>query len=237
MSTLRHTSLGLLSLSLLCATIAQAQAVSATLTTFPETSVGSASETQDIQITIHSFLKVNSISVPYTDSAGDGCPATSVHLAVLDYVKVDPAGNFYFNDAARVRKVDISTGIISTVAGTGTYGFSGDGGPATEAELNAPQGLAFDANNNLYIADAGNYRIRKVSADTGIITTYAGTSSETGILPAGLASDAAGNLYIADVFLNHVIEKVSAATGALTVVAGNAAKAIAVTVVPQPAPK
>jgi sugar lactone lactonase YvrE len=156
-----------------------------------------------------------------TDSAGDGCPATSAHLAVLGYVKVDPTGSFYFNDAARVRKVNISTGIISTVAGTGTYGFSGDGGPATEAELNAPQGLAFDAANNLYIADAGNYRIRKMSADTGVITTYAGTGSETGILPAGLASDAAGNLYIADAYLNHVIEKVSAATGALSVVAGN----------------
>ena len=90
---------------------------------------------------------------------------------------VDGSGNLYIADIDnnRIRKVS-ATGIITTVAGNGTVGYSGDGGPATSAQLNVPFGVAVDASGNLYIADAYNHRIRKVSA-TGIITTVAGNGS------------------------------------------------------------
>jgi sugar lactone lactonase YvrE len=125
-------------------------------------------------------------------------------------VAVDAAGNLYIVDTgnSRVRKVSPS-GTITTVAGSGTYGFSGDGGQATDADLSSPTGVAVDAAGNLYITDQGNQRVRKVST-TGTITTVAGDgttgfSGEGGPatnaslnLPSGVAVDAAGNLYIAD---------------------------------------
>src|SRR5205823_5916354 len=110
-----------------------------------------------------------------------------------------------------IRKVTAATGIISTYAGTGDRGFSGDGGPATAARLLEPEAVALDAAGNLHIADNGNSRIRKVTAATSIISTYAGTGGRPGFSgdggsataatlcgPGGLTFDAAGNLYIAD---------------------------------------
>ena len=172
--------------------------------------------------------------------SGDGGPATAAQLNLPQGVAVDGAGNLYIADARnhRIRKVDAS-GIITTVAGTGEIGggaggFSGDGGPATAAQLNLPQGVAVDGAGNLYIADARNHRIRKVDA-SGIITTVAGTGEIGGgaggfsgdggpataaqlNLPQGVAVDGAGNLYIADA-RNHRIRKVDA-SGIITTVAG-----------------
>ena len=146
---------------------------------------------------------------------GDGGPATSAQLRSPTGITTDSAGNVYIADTAnhRVRKVD-ADGIITTFAGTGEEGDEdedgdiGDDGPATEAQLHGPVGLAFDADDNLYIADTGNSRIRKVDTD-GIITTFAGSersfSGDEGPAaeaqlsrPLGFEIDAAGNFYITD---------------------------------------
>jgi hypothetical protein len=124
---------------------------------------------------------------------------------------VDPTGNLYIADTGnhRVRRVEVATGTIRTVAGTGEAGHSGDFGPAAAARLNRPRDLAFDRSGNLYIADEGNHRVRRVDARTGVITTVAG-SGTAGFSGDGAAATAAalsgpssliveGNtLYIAD---------------------------------------
>ena len=109
--------------------------------------------------------------------SGDGGPATSARLAHPGGLAVDDLGNLYIGDDCnhRIRKVDATTGTITTVAGTGVWGFSGDDGPATSARLSNPGGLAADGEGNLFIADVGNHRVRKVDATTGNITTVAGT--------------------------------------------------------------
>jgi sugar lactone lactonase YvrE len=165
--------------------------------------------------------------------SGDNLSAAGSQLNNPYSVAVDAAGNFYIADSRnnRIRKVTPG-GLITTVAGNGNPGYSGDNGPATAAELRWPSGVALDSAGNLYIADYGNSRIRMVTAATGIITTVAGngtfgyngdniaaTSAELGG-PAGLRLDAAGNLYIADQF-NNRIRKVTAASGIITTVAGN----------------
>ena len=147
---------------------------------------------------------------------GDGGPATSAQLHGPYGVAVDAAGNLFIadRDNCRIRKVTPG-GVISTVAGNGTGGFSGDGGPATSAQLAAPHGVAVDAAGNLFIADYANNRIRMVTPD-GIIRTVAGngtmgfsgdggpaTSAQL-FQPGGVAVDAAGNLFIADTFNNRV---------------------------------
>jgi uncharacterized protein (TIGR03437 family) len=162
--------------------------------------------------------------------SGDGGPATSASFSEPEAVAVDAAGNLYIADRLnnRVRKVNPS-GIISTVAGSGAEGFSGDGGPATSASLYRPEGVAVDAAGSLYIADAFNARIRKVSP-SGIISTVAGNgaqrfsgdggsaTSASLYFPHGVAVDAAGNLYITD-HVNKRIRRVSP-SGILTTVAG-----------------
>jgi sugar lactone lactonase YvrE len=161
--------------------------------------------------------------------SGDGGPATSAQLGLPNGVAIDPGGNLYVTDSARVRKVS-PNGIITTVAGNGIGSYSGDGGPATSANLSNPSGVTVDAVGNLYIADTDNNRIRKV-APSGIITTVVGTgtagySGDGGpatsaqiYFPFGLAFDATGNLYIAD-RNNARIRKVSQA-GIITTIAGN----------------
>jgi sugar lactone lactonase YvrE len=163
--------------------------------------------------------------------SGDGGPATSATLASPQGVAVDSVGNVYLADFhnQRVRRVDTS-GIITTVAGNGSYGFSGDGGPATSASLARPAWVAVDASDNLYIADLYNQRIRRVDA-SGIITTVAGNGSFGSGGDGGPATDASfrypvsvaiddhGNLYIGD-NQNHSIRKVDT-LGVITTVAGN----------------
>ena len=162
--------------------------------------------------------------------SGDNGPATAASLYYPEGVAVDAAGNIYVADYGnkRIRKVS-PVGIITTVAGNGIEGFSGDGGPATAASLHSPQGVALDAAGNVYVADTSNYRIRKVSP-AGIITTVAGNgtrgfSGDGGPATAaplsagGVAVDAAGNIYVADGYSNR-IRKASSA-GTITTVAGN----------------
>jgi uncharacterized protein (TIGR03437 family) len=170
-----------------------------------------------------------------TAFSGDGGPATSASIYIIpsnhNGIAVDGAGNLYIADDGhnRVRKVD-TAGIITTVAGTGTLGFSGDGGPAKNAMLWRPNAVAVDGAGNLYIADADNFRIRKVDT-AGVITTVAGNgaigSSGDGGLAInaalfeirGVAVDGAGNIYISDQAAKSV-RKVNAA-GIISTVAGN----------------
>jgi serine/threonine protein kinase, bacterial len=158
-------------------------------------------------------------SFPYKD-VGDGKPATSVVLTLIDGIAVDRAGNIYLSHRSknRIRKVT-PDGIITTVAGNGVAGYSGDGGPALQAALNFPAGLALDEHDNLFIADRNNHRIRKVSPD-GIITTVAGTGvpdfdGDDGPAleaqlhhPSDVEVASNGDLYISD-RSNHRIRKVN----------------------------
>ena len=166
---------------------------------------------------------------------GDGGPATEAGFCGPNDVALDASGNMYISDGGiycsgpggyTVRKVD-THGTITTVAGTGKVGFSGDGGPATKAQLNVPIAVAVDQKGNLYITDESNHRIRKVDKD-GIITTFAGTGKggyygDGGLAakarltdPGGLAFDARGNLYVADYKSVRKIDP----SGTITTVAG-----------------
>jgi streptogramin lyase len=109
--------------------------------------------------------------------SGDGSPATDAAMNMPHELCFDQAGNIYVveRDSHAVRRIDRSTGTISTVAGTGDVGFGGDGGPATEAQLRQPHSIAFDTNGDLLICDIGNHRVRRLNLSTGIIETYAGT--------------------------------------------------------------
>lgn len=144
--------------------------------------------------------------------AGDGGPALAAKLNEPYEVRFDPAGNVCWVErlSHSIRKLDIKTGRISTLAGTGVGGYSGDGGPATAAQLNEPHSLAFDRAGHLYIADVKNHRVRKVDAKTGVITTILGNgkreptpdgaalSPETPVSgPRALDIDPAGNLWLA----------------------------------------
>jgi uncharacterized protein (TIGR03437 family) len=165
--------------------------------------------------------------------SGDGGPATSALLNQPASVVVDASGNLFIADTANSRIREVSpSGIITTVAGTGCCGYSGDGQQATSASLDQPQGVAVDASGNIYIADTANSVIRKVAAGTGIITTIAGKYGLIGeygdggpanqsILwyPTGVAVDAAGDVFIADT-VNNVIREISASSGNISIVAG-----------------
>lgn len=111
--------------------------------------------------------------------AGDGDPATQALLYEPYEIRFDRDGSMFFVEMKGevVRRVDARTGIISTVAGNGTAGFSGDGGPATKAQLKQPHSIIFDDAGLLYICDIGNHRVRRVNLETGIIETFAGTGA------------------------------------------------------------
>ena len=158
--------------------------------------------------------------------SGDGGPATLARITGPNAVMVDPAGNVFISDAGnnRIRMVNPS-GIITEIAGNGTGGWAGDGGAATNAELNNPSGFAMDAVGNLYVGDQYNHVIRKISpAINGRITTIAGTHGVAGFSgdggpataatfnrPYQLSFDSYGNLYIVDQY-NHAVRKITAHT-------------------------
>ena len=165
--------------------------------------------------------------------SGDGGPATSARISASFGVAIDSKDNIYIAEGSghKIRKIDAITGIITTIAGNGGKGFSGDGGPAISAKLDVPTGLAFDAEDNLYIASQGNDRIRKITASDGIITTITGGVSGfsgdggpavSGRLhnPRGVKLDKNGNIYISDLS-NHRIRKINAITGIITTIAGS----------------
>jgi sugar lactone lactonase YvrE len=166
--------------------------------------------------------------------SGDNGPAISAQLDLPTALTLDAANNLYLADTHnhRIRRIDSTTGILTTIAGNGTQGFSGDSGPAIAAAIDSPTGLALDAANNLYLADTHNHRIRRIAATTGLITTIAGTgflgysgdnaqaTTAALALPHGLTADADGNLYLADTE-NHRIRRIDATTGVITTIAGN----------------
>ncbi len=163
--------------------------------------------------------------------SGDNGPATAAKLGYPTYLATDTIGNVYISDASnwRIRKID-TLGIISTFAGNGTSGYSGDNVQATTTSIYTPQGINFDKNGNLFIADYNNHRIRKVDVN-GIITTFAGMgimgfSGDGGMAtsaklnsPMSVACDASGNVYIAD-FQNNRVRKVDL-SGSISTIIGN----------------
>jgi sugar lactone lactonase YvrE len=148
--------------------------------------------------------------------SGDGGPATKAELTTPFGIAVDASGNLYIPGDLRIREVSAATAIITTIAGNGIQGYSGDGGPAVDAEFWDTEGVTVDTSGNLYIADTADGTIRRVSAATGIIITVAGdgvdgyggdggpTTSAELHYPEDAALDGAGNLYIADTWNNRV---------------------------------
>ncbi len=194
--------------------------------TFCLTALGSQS--------LHAQFIINTIiGSGVSGFSGDGGPATTADIHTPHGIFVSPSGEVYFSDINnyRIRKSTTSTlsGTITTVAGNGTAGFSGDGGPATAAQVNQVFDLIVDGSNNITFTDQNNNRVRTVSA-AGVINTIAGTgisgfsgdggqaSAATFRKPTGIAQDGSGNLYIADQY-NHRIRKITPA-GIISTFAG-----------------
>ena len=190
----------------------------------------------------HRIFRIDRQSGAVTTVAGnrefgyryDDVAATEASLSTPVGVALDREGNLYFveQSSRRVRRVDAKTGQVATVAGSGRTGFSGDGGPATEAAFEVPFDVAVDRRGNLFIADTGNHRIRRVDAGTGRISTFAGNGTggfggdggpaiKAGLHdPFSVTLDRSGNLYIADRG-NHRIRRVGGRNRVITTVAGN----------------
>jgi len=169
-----------------------------------------------------------------------GVAATSAPMTTGDGpgIAIDSSGNIYYGSANMIHKITASTGIVTTVAGTGQLGSSGDGGPALQASFDEPRGLFVDSSNNIYIADSKNNRVRFVNAANGVISTIAGDGFKDACgqgrytgdngpataaslnKPEGIFVDGSGNLFIAD-SNNSVIREVVKSTGNMITFAGN----------------
>jgi gliding motility-associated-like protein len=173
---------------------------------------------------------------------GDGGPAIHATAGRPWGICFDVAGNLYFSDVvtARIRKIDATTGIITTIAGNGVAKYGGDGGPATAASLNWPEGVVVDSKGNVYFCDSQNCRIRKINAVTGIITTVAGTglnidnegdggmATQASVhFPSPICMDPSGNIYFGEdegpAFneQSYRVRRIDAVTGIITTIAGN----------------
>ncbi len=169
-----------------------------------------------------------------TDSSGDNGPATAAAVATPTAIAVDSAGDLFIAEGFFnvIREVNAVSQVITTIAGTGAYGYGGDNGPATAAVLDGPFDIALDSAGDLFIADSANNRIREINAVNQVITTVAGTGSPgysgnngpataaTLHAPESIALDSGGDLFIADTS-NHVIREVNAVNQMITTVAGN----------------
>lgn len=168
-----------------------------------------------------------------TGFSGDGGAGISAVFNGPGAIAISPSGLFIavcdkYNH--RIRKIDIQTGIITTIAGTGRAGFDGDGGNAINAVLNGPHDIFIDRNNNIFFYDELNFRIRKIDALTNIITTIAGNgtttplsnvpATQTGLLRTNITSDQYNNIYISETSLG-IIRRIDAQTGVITKIAGN----------------
>jgi sugar lactone lactonase YvrE len=172
--------------------------------------------------------------------SGDSGLASAALLDSPTGLAISATGTLFLADThnQRIRRIDAATGIITTIAGTGIAGYAGDGALATAATLNLPGPIALDAAGNIFFADTGNHRIRRIDAATAIITTVAGNGtqgfSSDGTLatsasidsPAGIALDATGDIYLADTH-NQRIRRIDAVTGVITTVAGTGQLAFA----------
>ena len=185
-----------------------------------------------LKVTASSGIITTVAGTGVVGDTGDGGQATSATLRYSIAVALDTPGNIYIADTEnhRIRKVTVSTGVITTVAGNGNKGYVSDNVAATSTSLSIPRDLAVDAAGDIYIADSGNRRIRKVTTSTGIITTIAGTGTFFGktdiatkyylLTPSGVALDSAGNVYIAGSESDPCVFKVTVSTGIISVVAG-----------------
>lgn len=176
-------------------------------------------------------------SVAGTGERSDGAdsgPARKTNVGDPFGVEIGPDSALYITEVAnhRVRRLDLKTGQLTTIAGCGTIGYSGDGGPATKAQLNEPYEVRFDGDGNMFFVEMKNHLIRRVDAKTGVISTVAGTgkagySGDGGPArnarmrtPHSIALDADGNIYVADIG-NHRIRRIDAKTGIISSIAGN----------------
>ncbi len=182
------------------------------------------------KITISTTIITTIAGIGVSAYSGDGGQATAAAIQYPHGVNLDSAGNVYFGDYHNgynvIRKITVSTGIISTIAGTGnsTGGYNGDNIQATAAMLNSPHDVVLDSYDNLYICDRKNYRIRKVDAATGVITTVVGTgtASSTGDGAAATSAsimqtcysrfDSAGNYYISECGSSRIRKVITVST-------------------------
>jgi streptogramin lyase len=169
-----------------------------------------------------------------TENNGNAGPARAINVGDPFGVEIGPDGELYVTEIRnhRVLRVDLKSGELTTVAGNGQRGYSGDGGPATEAELNEPYEVRFDVDGNMLFVEMQNHVVRRVDGRTKIITTVAGTGKrgfggDDGPAtkaqlnqPHSIALDANGSIYIADIG-NHRIRRVDPATGIIQTIAGN----------------
>ena len=169
----------------------------------------------------------------YEEYNGDGLPSLSTNICSPLGVAVDESRNVYFTDFDnhRVRMISSSTGLVTTIAGTGEAGYNGDGFSSSSATLTNPVGVVLDGQGNLYVADSGNHRVRRVDLSSLEISTMAGTdqigyngddiaaTSATLNSPHSIAFDPVGNIYFSD-RLNHRIRKINSETGIISTVAG-----------------